>query len=100
MNQRAGDPAVVRIDRTIPLWGIILLVGSICGQAILLWQGQRDQAAELKATGLKLEALASVVKAMDDQSRLKDTKDVVRDERIADHERRITRIETKLEATR
>lgn len=100
MNQRAGDPAAVRIDRTIPLWGIILLVGSICGQAILLWQGQRDAQAEQKATGQKLQELTLVVKTMDDQSRQRETKDVLRDERIADHEKRITRIETKLEAGR
>lgn len=100
MNQRSGDPAFVRIDRTIPLWGIILLAVSICGQAILLWQGQREAAQEQKNFGQKVETLTATVKTMDDQSRLKDTKDVLRDERIADHEKRLTRIETKLEASR
>jgi len=101
MIQRAEDNDGLRVDRIIPLWGIITLcfaiIVPIFGQAILTWQGQREAAIEQRNLSAKVEQLTEAIKSMDAQGRLKETKDVARDALIADHERRITRLETRSE---
>ena len=98
MSQDTIPGENMRVDRTIPLWGIIMLCFAMAGQAILLWQGQREGAIEQRNTSAKVEALTDAIKAMDAQGRLLETKNAARDAVIADHERRITRLETKAEA--
>lgn len=98
MIQRADDNDGLRVDRTIPLWGIISIGLAMLGQGVMLWQGQRETAIEQRNMATKVEALTEAIKAMDTQGRLKETKDVARDALIADHERRVTRLETRSEA--
>lgn len=54
MIARADDSANIRIDRTIPLWGLITLAGMLFGNGVILWSGQREQ-------GIKFDNLSNTV---------------------------------------
>lgn len=87
------DAGRITIDRKIPLWGLLLMSGSIVGQAVLLWNGQQLQAQRLEDYGLKILALTAEVKELNAQLGLKASKDNEQDLRLNEYSRRLLLIE-------
>jgi hypothetical protein len=92
-QHRSGDNEGIRIDRTIPLWGILGLSGAIVGQAALVWSGQREQAIEMRHQAQKIQELTVEVKSLSAQLSGKDAKDLEQDARLSDMGRRIDAID-------
>lgn len=90
---RASDPGSVKIDRTIPLWGILTLAGGLVAQAVLVWDGQRLQASEIRHQSEQIHDLADQVKTMSTQITAKDAVDVGQDLSIKDLTRRVVTLE-------
>lgn len=89
-----GHPAAgVTIDRKIPLWGILTLVGAILGQGAWVWTGQREQAIEIRHQSEQIRELTAQVKALVMQMSAKDNKDVEQDFRINELGRRVQVLE-------
>lgn len=97
---RATDPNGVHIDRKIPLWGVLSVVGCLLGQAVVVWDGQRLQAAEIHHQSEQIADLTQQVKAMATQLATKETLDVEQNLRITGLERRVNTLETTREAHR
>lgn len=93
MHNRSTDVVPVKIDRTVPYWGVAMLVISILGQGVLLWSGQREAAIEAKHMSTQVHELKVEVKSMSAQINAKDYKDAERDGALRDLERRVQRIE-------
>lgn len=87
------DAGRITIDRKIPLWGLLLMSGSIVGQAVLLWNGQQLQAQRLEDYGNKITALTAEVKELNAQLGLKASKDNEQDLRLNEYSRRLLLIE-------
>jgi hypothetical protein len=87
---RANDPEGMTIDRKIPLWGVLCVVGAFIGQGALVWNGQNLQAAELRHQSEQIHNLADQVKLI----AAKDAVDIKQDFRIDELERRILTVET------
>lgn len=84
----------VRIERTIPLWGIIGLVLTIAGQGILVWNGQEKQAVQMANQSEKIKEMSLQLNAIAERQSTKDMKDVEQDLRITDLSRRLIVLET------
>lgn len=90
---RSEDPEGVTIDRKIPLWGIMCVVGALVGQAIVVWNSQNLQAAETRHLSEQVHEMAAQLKAVTAQLSAKDAVDVKQDLRIDELERRVLTIE-------
>lgn len=93
MEQRANDAASISVDRKIPLWGILCLMGAFVGQGVLLWAGSREQAIESRYMAAKISDLTVEVKSLATQIGDKSTKDLSQDSEIKDAMRRIEALE-------
>ena len=96
MNQphRSTDPEGITIDRKIPLWGVVCMAGALVGQAVLMWNGQNMQAAEMRHQSEQIQDLAQQVKAMATQLATKDGTDIGQNLRIDELSRRVVILET------
>lgn len=90
---RSTDPEGITIDRKIPLWGVLTLVGALVGQAILMWNGQNMQAQEMRHQSEQIQDLAQQVKAMATQLATKDGTDIGQNLRIDELGRRVGALE-------
>lgn len=90
---RTTDHGSVTIDRKIPLWGVLVVVGGLVVQGALVWNGQNLQAAETRHQSEQIHDLAEQVKTMAAQIAAKDAIDVGQDANIRDLNRRMTAIE-------
>lgn len=90
---RTSDPDAVTIDRKIPLWGVLSVVGGLLIQAVLVWNGQNLQASEIRHQSEQIQDLAQQVKGMSAQLSAKDGIDIKQDVRIDSVERRVTVLE-------
>lgn len=91
---RTGDPDGITIDRKIPLWGVLGVVGGLIVQGVLVWNGQSIQAAEMRHQSEQIQDLVTQVKAMTAQLAAKDGIDIEQNLRIGELNRRVTAIET------
>lgn len=89
----------VRIERTIPLWGIILLAVTIAGQALMLWNTQEKQVLQLTMQAGQMEKMAQTLDTLNTRQNTKDTKDMEQDLRLSEVNRRTTLIESHLQNT-
>lgn len=96
-HTRAEDPESITIDRKIPLWGVLSVVGGLLIQAVLVWNGQNLQASEIRHQSDQIQDLAQQVKAMAAQLQAKDGVDIKQDVRIGDLDRRVTSLEATKE---
>lgn len=92
---RATDPDGVTIDRKIPLWGVLCVVGALLGQGALVWNGQSLQAAEIHHQSDQIHKLSDQVEAMARQMQAKDAVDIKQDFRIDELERRVLAVEDR-----
>ena len=100
MTPRADDPEGVTIDRKIPLWGVLSVVGGLLVQAVLVWNGQALQAAEIRHQSDQIQDLTQQVKAMAALMAAKDGIDIKQDLRIDEIGRRVTALEGSKENRR
>lgn len=84
----------VRIERTIPLWGIIMLIVTILGQGILVWNGQEKQTIQMANQAEKIKEMSLQLTSIAERQATKDMKDVEQDLRITDISRRLILVET------
>lgn len=95
MPSRASDQTeTVHIDRKIPLWGVLGVMAMIAGQAIMLYITQREQGTSLAQLVTQNIELAAQVKELRGEISQRNLKDVERDLRMSDFERRIRNLET------
>ncbi len=92
-STRSTDPDAVTIDRKIPLWGVLCVVGGLLVQAVLVWNGQALQAAEIRHQSDQIQDLTQQVKAMAALMAAKDGIDIKQDLRIDELGRRVTALE-------
>ncbi len=92
-HTRETDPDAVTIDRKIPLWGVLSVVGGLLVQAVLVWNGQALQAAEIRHQSDQIQDLTQQVKAMAALMAAKDGIDIKQDLRIDELGRRVTALE-------
>jgi hypothetical protein len=85
---RDGDPPI-KVNREIPLWGLICVIAVIAGQAVTLWFGQQRQAEVLSEMSAQVRQMSLDLGA-------RNLKDVEHDLRLADHERRMLAAEARL----
>lgn len=97
---RATDPDAVTIDRKIPLWGVLGVVGGLLVQAALMWDGQHLQAAEIRHQSEQIHDLAEQVKSLAAQIAAKDVVDIGQDASIKDLTRRVSVLEESRGARR
>ena len=90
---RVTDPDAVTIDRKIPLWGVLSVVGGLLVQAVLVWNGQALQASEIRHQSEQIQDLTQQVKAMAALLAAKDGIDIKQDLRIDELGRRVTALE-------
>lgn len=90
---RITDHEAVTIDRKIPLWGVLSVVGGLLVQAVLVWNGQALQAAEIRHQSDQIQDLTQQVKAMAAVMAAKDGIDIKQDLRIDELGRRVTSLE-------
>ncbi|WP_046111827.1 hypothetical protein [Aquincola tertiaricarbonis] len=95
-DRRAG----ITIDRKIPLWGILTLVGAILAQGGIVWSGQREQAVEVRHQSDQISKLALQVERLGAQLATKDSKDIEQDLRLNELSRRVLTLETVPQASR
>jgi hypothetical protein len=88
---RDGDPPI-KVNREIPLWGLICVIAVIAGQAVTLWFGQQRQAEVLNEMSAQVRQMSLDLGA-------RNLKDVEHDLRLADHERRLLASEARLAKT-
>jgi hypothetical protein len=93
-THRATDSDGFIIERKIPLWGLLCMVGALVGQAILMWNGQQLGAQEMRHQSEQIQDLAQQVKAMTLQQATKDGTDVGQNLRIDELVRRVSTLET------
>ena len=97
MSTRENDSPAVTPVRAVSVWQVVTFVTpflvAVGAQGVLLWAGQREQAAEMKHLTAALTELAVTQKAMAIQMNVKDVADVKQDSQLADHERRLNRVE-------
>lgn len=94
---RRDDPEGVTIDRKIPLWGVLGVIGGLLAQAVVIWNAQNLQTAEIKHQSEQIQDLAAQVKAMAAQLNAKDGIDLKQDLRIESVEQRVTKLEAAKE---
>lgn len=90
---RADDPAGIKIDRTLPLWGILTCVGSFVIQAVLMWNAQTLQAAEIHHQSEQIQELAKQVSRLSEKFEAKEGVDRDQDLRIGEISRRVSVLE-------
>jgi len=96
MNTRQDDPTnIVHIDRKIPLWGILGVLAMIAGQAVLMYITQREQGIALQQMVVQGSGLTNEVKGLRQDMTERSLKDVERDLRTNDLERRVRVLEEK-----
>ena len=100
MQHRTNDMDSLPINRTIPLWGIIMLALGLLGQGVLLWSGSRESAIEMKYLALQVAKSTERIDVLATQISQKDTKDNAQDSAIADLQRRVLRNENMLERSK
>lgn len=89
MEHRAGDPPVITLDRKIPLWGILTLVGALVAQGVLLWASSREQALKIEYLAMQVSQLTVELKSMSTQISSKSEKDLIQDGDIKDLQRQV-----------
>jgi hypothetical protein len=94
-HTRADDPDGIKIDRTIPLWGILTLAGGLVGQAVLMWNAQTLQAAEIHHQSEQIQELAKQVSRLSEKFEAKEGVDREQDLRIGEISRRVTALEVE-----
>lgn len=92
MSHRQGDPPV-KITREIPLWGLILAVVGIVGQAITLYYGQNRQGELIAQQNDLIRDLTVKVAALSESIQKVNLKNVEFEYKISDLDRRVTVIE-------
>jgi len=92
-GHRSTDPDAVTIDRKVPLWGVLGVVGALLTQAVIVWNGQNLQASEIRHQSEQIQDLAQQVKGMSAQIAIKDGIDIKQDLRIGELDRRVTVLE-------
>lgn len=95
MQHRADDAGPIKVTREIPLPWLIGGVLAIAGQAILMWAGQREQAAAMAQFGVQLAEQTKQINVLAEKVGVGNIKDVEHDMKLADHERRIQSLESK-----
>lgn len=90
----------VNIDRKIPLWGILVVVGSVATQGVLVWNGQQLQAQKMDAMALQFRELATDLKDLNTQLSAKSSTDGEQTSRLNDLSRRLIIIESQRENAR
>lgn len=98
MAHRVDDNVSVRIDRSIPLWGLILLGIGLGGNAILLWAGQREQAIKFEALSNDVRVVLSDQKAQTALSNKSSADFIKLEAQVTDLSRRLIRVETRIDA--
>jgi hypothetical protein len=93
---RLEDPDGIVIDRKIPLWGILSVVGTLLVQAILMWNSSNIQAAEMRHQSEQIQDLVVQVKAMTTQMATKDGVDIGQDIRIGELGHRVDSLEARI----
>lgn len=92
-STRNTDPDGITIDRKIPLWGVICIIGAFIGQGVLVWNGQNLQAAEIRHQSEQIKFLTEQVKVMAAQLATKDGVDIKQDFRLDELDRRVLMLE-------
>lgn len=93
-THRATDDQGLKINREIPLWGLLTMAIALIGQAILMWNGQNMQAQEMRHQSEQIQDLAQQVKAMATQLATKDGTDIGQNLRLDELSRRVGFLET------
>jgi hypothetical protein len=90
MNTRGSDTqSQLHIERKIPLWGVVCVCGLIAGQAVMMYIGQREQGTLLQQTVAQNIDLSVQIKELRNEIGQRNLKDVERDLRAGDFERRL-----------
>lgn len=96
MEHRKTDAEAISIDRKIPLWGILTVVGAIVVQTVVFWNSMQLLAVQVAFQGKRAEdisvdvkGLTTDVKALSITLSSKDRVDQDQDRRIEDLERRL-----------
>lgn len=95
-----GRPGGVRIERTIPLWGIITVIGAIAAQGFAVINGQDKQAIQLTHQAAEMAKMAAKLDALSTEANTKNTKDMEQDLRLAEYSRRLILVEGSQAPTR
>lgn len=96
MEHRAGDPPIATLDRKIPLWGILGLIGALLAQGVLLWSASREYAIRLEFLGQTVSASTNEIKSLATQIATKTEQDIVQNADIKDVQRRLAELERKV----
>ena len=93
MNHRAADPASFKIDRVIPMWGIVTLCMAALAQAVLMWNAQLRQADSIDALSKTVVAQSAEITKLTAAVGAKDLKDLEQDFQVRDVVRRVSALE-------
>lgn len=94
-QHRQSDPPI-HIDRKIPLWGLLGVLGIISLQAVLMYIEQREQGSTLRGIILNQTETNKQLTELAKELGNKNLKDVEHDLKLADLERRTAAVETAL----
>lgn len=96
MEHRKTDGDALSIDRKIPLWGILTVVGAIVVQTVVFWNSMQLLVVQVAFQGKRAEDIAADVKGLTTDMKslsitlsTKDRVDQDQDRRIEDLERRL-----------
>lgn len=93
MQVRTDDAEPIKITREIPLPWLIACVLAMAGQAVLMWAGQREQAAAISQLSVQLAEQTKLIGTLSEKVGVSNIKDVEHDMKLADHERRLQSLE-------
>jgi hypothetical protein len=93
-REDAGVRNVVHIDRKIPLWGILGVIGVIALQAVLMYVAQREQGIAIQQLISNNSTLTVEVKEMRRENQQSELKNMERDMLVRDFDRRLRAMES------
>lgn len=93
MQHRRSEDPPVKITREIPLPWLITCIAVIAGQALLMWTGQREQAAAIAQLGAQMSEQTKQINALSEKVGVGNLKDLEHDLKLNDFSRRIGDLE-------
>ena len=95
VNHRSSDNNPIKVDRTIPLWGILTVLGMGALQAVMMWNAQSRQADAIEALIGQVATANASINRLTVEIGSKNIKDVEHDMALKDLERRLNNVESR-----
>lgn len=96
-HRDTDNEANLHINRTIPLWGIVTLLGMVALQAISLYYGQASQGEKIAGVQVSVTAINVKLDSVQVAQNKSDLKDLEHDFKITSLTNRIAALENVLQ---